>query len=146
MYDQPLREVMRRNRDKTLKVPPTTLVNEAARLMAAAGVGAVLVVEDGHLTGILTERDVLFRVVARDLDPTVTSVMQVMTLTPRTLAPEQPFGVALALMQKKGFRHVPVVQDGKPVGMVFARDALDPDLEDFVAESRRRDRYYAAID
>jgi CBS domain-containing protein len=144
MYEVPLREVMVRNHSKMLLVAPDLPVAAATRAMARAAVGAVLVVERERLIGIFTERDLLLRVVAQGLDPAVTPLSQVMTPSPRTLAPEQPFGTALALMHKKGFRHVPVVQDGRPIGIVFARDALDPDMEDFVAESRRRDRYAVA--
>ncbi len=144
MYEVPLREVMAKNRDRLVIVGPEMKVSAAACAMARASVGAVLVVQDERLIGIFTERDLAYRVVARELDPAATPLSQVMTPSPRTLAPEQPFGIALALMHKKGFRHVPVVQDGRPVGMVFARNALDPDMEDFVAESRRRDRYAIA--
>lgn len=144
MYDVPLREVMLKNRERLVLLAPATTVSEAARAMARAQAGAVLVVDDERLVGIFTERDLLARVVACDLDPAATPVSQVMTTSPRVLGPEQPFGKALALMHKKGFRHVPVVQDDKPIGIVFARDALDPDMEDFVAEARRRDRYAIA--
>jgi CBS domain-containing protein len=141
MYEVPLREVMAKNRDQLVIVGPEMTVSAAAVAMAHAGVGAVLIVQDERLVGIFTERDLAYRVVARKLDPAATPLAQVMTPSPRTLSPEQPFGIALALMHKKGFRHVPVVQDGRPIGMVLARNALDPDMEDFVAESRRRDRY-----
>ncbi len=144
MYEVPLREVMLKNQDRLVLVSPAMTVSAAARAMADAMVGAVLVVQDERLVGIFTERDLAFRVVACNLDPAQTPLAQVMTPSPRTLGPEQPFGTALALMHKKGFRHVPVVQDGRPIGMVFARNALDPDMEDFVAESRRRDRYAVA--
>lgn len=144
MYHLCLRDVMGRNRKKTLKVWPDMVVAEAARRMAAAEVGAVLVVEGERLVGIFTERDSVTRVVAAGLDPRTTTLASVMTPSPRTLAPERPFGVALALMHKHGFRHVPVVEDGKLIGVVFARNALDPDMEDFIAEARRRDRYALA--
>jgi CBS domain-containing protein len=144
MYEVPLREVMAKNHDRLVIVGPEMTVSAAACAMAQAGVGAVLVVQDEGLVGIFTERDLAYRVVARELDPAATPLAQVMTPSPRTLSPEQPFGIALALMHKKGFRHVPVVQDGRPIGMVFARNALDPDMEDFIAESRRRDRYAIA--
>jgi predicted transcriptional regulator len=51
----------------------------------------------------------------------------------------------MAMMHKYGFRRVPVVVDGRPVGLVAARNALDPDLEDFVPEARRRERYTEAV-
>lgn len=144
MYETPLREVMVKNRGRLVTAAPELRVSDAARAMARVGAGAVLVVHDGILQGIFTERDLVYRVVAHGLDPAATPLAQVMTPSPRTLGPDHPFGLALALMHKKGFRHVPVVQDGRPLGIVFARNALDPDMEDFVAESRRRDRYAIA--
>lgn len=62
----------------------------------------------------------------------------VMTVYPTTVAPDETFGYALLLMHENGFRHEPVVEDGRPVGVVSARHALDPDLEDFAAEAERR--------
>ena len=61
-----------------------------------------------------------------------------MTPDPTTVAPDETFGYALLLMHESGFRHVPVVENGRPVGVVSARHALDPDLEEFTAEAERR--------
>jgi CBS domain-containing protein len=139
MLDEPVRSVMRR----VLKAAPRTLVSKAAKLMAAKNVGAVLVIEDDSLVGILTERDIVFRVVAQGLDAQATPLSDVMTKTPHTVEPDQPFGYALLVMQENGFRHLPVIQDGKPIGIVSSRSALDPELEDFVSEASRRKRFGA---
>ena len=109
-------------------------VAEAARLMKDKRVGALLVLEGNRLAGIFTERDALFRVVAEHRDPQQTRVKDVMTVNPRTITPDRPFGHALHLMYEGQFRHVPVVQDGEPLGVVSARDALGPDLKEFVAD------------
>src|ERR687895_992806 len=114
-------------------------VAAAARLMKERRVGAILVVQDGRLAGIFTERDALYRVVAEGRDPATTRVAEVMTANPRTIAPDRPFGHALHLMYEGGFRHVPVVADGRPLGVVSARDALGPDIQQFVAELDKRD-------
>lgn len=127
--------------EKVLKAAPGILVSKAARLMAARNVGAIMVVEDDRLVGIFTERDVLFRVVARGLDSGTTTLAEVMTRAPLTVDPEKAFGYALVVMQENGFRHLPVVQDGKPVGMVSSRNAMDPELEEFVSETRRREHW-----
>ena len=110
----------------------------AARLMKERRVGAILVVQDGSLAGIFTERDALFRVIAEGRDPAATRVAEVMTANPRTIAPDRPFGHALHLMYEGGFRHVPVVDKGRPLGVVSARDALGPDLREFVADLDKR--------
>lgn len=139
MLDEPVRTVMRR----VLKAAPKTLVSKAAKLMAARNVGAVLVMEDDRLAGILTERDIVFRVVAKGLDAEATPLADVMTPEPRTVDPDKPFGYALLVMQENGFRHLPVVEDGKPIGIVSSRSAMDPELEDFVSEASRRQRFGA---
>jgi signal-transduction protein with cAMP-binding, CBS, and nucleotidyltransferase domain len=109
--------------------------------MKKKSVGAVMVVKDnGCLTGVFTERDAVFRVLAEGRDPKTTRLSDVMTPEPQTIAPEKPFGHALLMMYESGFRHVPVVEDGKPVGMVSARDALGPELQAFESELQRRTR------
>ncbi len=139
MYSQLVKTVMERK--KLLTAPPETTVSKAARLMARRKVGAVMVVEHQHLIGIFTERDALYSVIARDLDTKATTLADVMTPDPVTIGPEKSFGYALLVMYENGFRHLPVVKDGQVVGIVSARNALDPDLEEFVAESQRREQF-----
>jgi CBS domain-containing protein len=136
MYSEPIRNVMERK--KVVSAPPEATVEAAARLMAETRVGAVLVVEGRRLVGIFTERDVTFRVVAAGRDPRATRLAEVMTKEPRTISPEETFGYAMLLMHENGFRHMPVVENGEPVGVVSARHALDPELEEFESEARRR--------
>ena len=108
----------------------TATVLEAAVLMKQQGKGALLVVEGARLSGIFTERDALFRVIAAGRDPTTTKLADVMTPQPQTMHPDEPFVKALRIMHKRGFRHLPVVEHGRPLGVVSARDALDEDLDD----------------
>ncbi len=118
-----------------------TSVSEAARLMEKHKVGAVMVVDaHGQLSGIFTERDALFRVLAAGRDPATTLLSAVMTKKPQTIAPDRPVGHALHMMYENGFRHVPVVERGRPVGMISARDALGPELQEFESEVQRRQR------
>lgn len=117
-----------------------TTVLEAAKLMKRSKVGAVMVVENGRLVGIFTERDALFRVIADGRDAQHTQLSEVMTRSPQTLHPDRSFADALHIMHTGGFRHVPVVEDGRPVGMISARDALGPELEDFVFEMLRQEQ------
>ena len=139
MFDQLVRNMMERK--KFLTAPPDTTVSSAARLMASKNVGAVLVVEREELVGIFSERDVVFRVIAKGLDPKTTALAEVMTAEPKTLEPGKSYGHALLLMQENGFRHVPVVENGRPIGIVSSRNAMDPDLEEFVFEERRREHH-----
>jgi CBS domain-containing protein len=139
MFDEPVGKVMQQKR--LIKASPETLVCKAAKLMARERVGAVLIVEGEQLVGIITERDIAFRVVARGLDAETTRVADVMTRAPETVDPDKPFGYALLRMHERGFRHLPVVREGKIVGIISARNAMDPALEEFVYEGRRRERY-----
>jgi len=107
--------------------------------MAAERVGSVMVVRDGRLAGIFTERDALFRVLAARRDPETTRIADVMTANPQTITPDRPLGHAMHMMNEGGFRHVPVVVDGRPVGMVSARDALGCELLAFEQELEQRE-------
>lgn len=142
MFSQPIRSVLEPR--KLLTAPPQTSVREAAELMASRQVGAVLVIDDEHLVGIFCEADAVFRVIARGLDPRSTPLADVMTPAPWTVSPEKPFGYALSVMHEHGIRHLPVIEHGKLIGIVSARSALDPDLEEFVCEERRRKHFQAA--
>jgi len=130
---------------KPLVATAKTTVADAARLMKKHDVGALMIVDAGRLTGIFTERDALFRVIADARDPGTTPVGDVMTSRPQTIAPDKAVGHALLMMYEGGFRHVPVVVRGKPVGMVSARDALGPELEEFQAELLQREHLREVI-
>ena len=136
MFSQRIRSVMERK--KFLIAPPETTVSKAAKLMAKKNVGAVMVVADERLVGIFTERDIVFRVIAQGLDANATRLAEVMTSPPKTVHPDKSYGYALLMMHENGFRHVPVIEDGKPIGIVSSRNALDPDMEEFVSEAQRR--------
>ena len=139
MFSQTIKNVMDPNR--FLTAAPDQTVSDASSMMQTRNVGAVLVIADGKLMGIFTERDAVFRVIARGLDPTTTRLADVMTVEPITLSPEKSYGHALLLMQENGFRHLPVVQNGVPIGIISSRNAMDPEMEQFVWEERRRVHY-----
>jgi CBS domain-containing protein len=136
MFGQSVASVMERK--KILMAPPETTVSTAAELMAKKKVSAVLVVDDGRLVGIFTERDAVYRVIAKGRDARATRLAEVMTRDPITVAPEESFGYAMLMMHEHGFRHAPVIENERPVGIVSARNALDPELEEFEVEAHRR--------
>lgn len=136
MFTQPVKNLM--DPRKLILVPGSTTVREASKLMKAKHYGAVLITEGDALKGIFTERDAVFRVLAVGRDPDTTEVADVMTKEPRTISPDKAFGHAMLIMHEGGFRHLPVVDQDKLLGMVSSRMALDPDLEEFVFEERRR--------
>jgi CBS domain-containing protein len=123
-----------------ITAPQSMPVGEAARLMKSHNVGAILVVEGDQLVGVFTERDALFRVVAEGRESNATQLGAVMTRNPRTIEADSLFTLALQIMYEGGFRNVPVVENGRPVGLVSARDALGPELKDFVFEMLRHEQ------
>jgi CBS domain-containing protein len=118
-------EVMSRN---LLTVEPTTSLREAAEAMTERGVGAALVLTGEHVSGILTERDVLRAVATGPVEGT--HVAAWMTRDPETVDLSEPTGRAAALMIHGGFRHLPVVDEGKPVGIVSIRDLMRVVVDD----------------
>jgi CBS domain-containing protein len=132
-------------KQKVLAVPRTTTVSDAARLMKRHHVSAMMVVESERLVGIFTERDALFQVIAEGRNPATTRIGTVMTADPKTIAAGRPFAHAMLIMHEGGFRHVPVVDHGRPVGMVSARDALALEFKEFESELERRERITEAL-
>jgi CBS domain-containing protein len=103
-------------------------LRDAAAQMAARSVGAAIVLEGERLLGILTERDVL-RAVGADRDRS-TTVEECMTKHPETAEPSDTTDHAAALMIHGGFRHLPVVDGGRVVGIVSIRDLMRVTLDD----------------
>jgi CBS domain-containing protein len=137
MPNRPARQLVKNQR--ILTAAATLSVSEAATAMRDAKVGAIMVVNGPRLVGIFTERDALYRVLAAGKDPRRTTLADVMTVNPATIEADLPFGQALHIMYERGFRHVPVVEDGQLVGMVSARDALGPEMEQVKAELLERE-------
>jgi CBS domain-containing protein len=102
-------------------VTPSTTVAEAATIMSTNHVGSALVMEGDDLIGIFTERDVL-RAVASDFDAEHHEVGAFMTRDPTTVGPEADVQDGLSSMFAFGFRHMPVVEGGRIVGVVSMRD------------------------
>ncbi|MBI2060020.1 MAG: CBS domain-containing protein [Nitrospirae bacterium] len=101
-------------------------VEEAVAKMKDRNTGCVLVVDDGRLTGIFSERDVLLKIAATKLDQHRTRVETVMTRAPETLGLDDPIVFALNKMSVGGFRHVPIVdKDNRPVGVVSVKDIVN---------------------
>ena len=105
-------------------LPPTATVGEAVRTMLERNVGAILIVEDGgKLLGIFSERDLLTKA-AGDPDYAARPVAAFMTAQPETVRPTDPLAFVLHIMERGGYRHLPVVQNGRVLGMISVRDML----------------------
>jgi CBS domain-containing protein len=123
------------------KLPPTATVRDAAKLMATNRVSAILVTEGDRLVGIFTERDLTVRVVAEGRDPIATRLVEVMTTRPDTLAPDDSPMNALELMRIRRYRHLPVVEDGRIVGMVSIRDLYAVVKQQLELDVRQREAF-----
>lgn len=103
-------------------VGPDTLVTECVRSMAAEKIGALLVMDGDRLIGIFTERDALNKVLAAGLDPRSTKVSAVMTRDPCCVPPTLTVGAAMELVSERRFRHLPIVDQDRVVGLVSSGD------------------------
>ena len=110
-----------RNQDP-LMLPPSATVKEAAGRMRDRKVGAVLVAEGARLVGIFTGRDAVCRVLAEGKDPAATTLGEVMTYNPDSMTPSHSAIEALRLMQDARCRHLPIVHQGRVVGIVSRGD------------------------
>ena len=113
-----------------LTLGPRASVREAAGAMTRINCGSVLIMEPPHsLLGIVTERDLMTRVLAKALDPELTQVHEIMTPNPLCVPPEMRVSDAVVIMLERGFRHLPIVApEGKMMGVFSMRDALPREL------------------
>lgn len=113
-----------------LSLGPNASVWEAACVMTKANCGSVLIVDtSGNMQGIVTERDLMTRVLAKARNPEQTKVSEVMTKNPITVEPEMLVSDAVLIMIERGFRHLPIVAPGnKILGVFSVRDALPREI------------------
>ena len=116
-------------------------VRDAARYMTERRIGAVAVLDGTRLAGILSERDIMGRVVARQLDPDATRVEDVMTRELIVAEVQESHEDGVRKMKQAGCRHLPVVSAGNLVGMVSLRDLLQADLSEKDEEIRWLNAY-----
>lgn len=122
MLHEPIRKVLDDKGRHVVNLSSGGTVAAAVELMNERQIGAVLVIDDGRLAGIFTERDILTRVVAAQLDPTTTPVADVMTTALVTISPLATVKNALAVMSRERCRHLPVVDDTGLQGLVSIGD------------------------
>jgi CBS domain-containing protein len=116
-------------------VSPSQSLAEAAEVMKGEDVGSVPVVEEGRLAGILTDRDIVTRAVAERRDPGTVKVDEVLSRELVTVEPEQELDEALALMARHQVRRLPVVEEGRLVGMLAQADVAFEAKEKKVGET-----------
>lgn len=134
-----VREILEaKNRPAVVCVDPLQSVYEAIQLMDEKHVGAVLVMVDGYLMGILSERDFVRRSIVDHKMSKQIKVCEAMTHDPVTVNEQDSFVHCLALMREKHIRHLPVVRQGKAVGMISLRDLFVDALHEPYEEPERR--------
>jgi CBS domain-containing protein len=117
---QAIKELMTPN---PVCVDPHDSAADAARRMREVDSGAILVAEDGHLKGLLTDRDIVVRAVAEGRDPSQVEVQEICSAEIQALAPDDDVDRAIQLMRDQHVRRIPVVEDGdRPVGIVSIGD------------------------
>ena len=128
-----IRDVMTTNPET---LPESTTVREAAETMRANDIGDVVIVDDnGAISGILTDRDIVVRVVAEGRDPRATRIGDIASRELTAASPDDPVDRAVQLMRERAIRRLPVVDKGKPVGIVSIGDlALDRDPDSALAD------------
>jgi CBS domain-containing protein len=132
---------------RVLSLGPQASVREAAGVMTRANCGSVLIMEPPEaLLGIVTERDLMTRVLARGLDPERTTVREVMTPNPICVGPETKVSDAVVIMIERGFRHLPIIGSGKKIMGVFSvRDALPREIGSALSQAEFHEQVNDAL-
>lgn len=130
-----------------VSLSPQASVWDAACMMTKANCGSILVIDgNGLIQGILTERDLMTRVVAKALDPKATSAADVMTRNPQSVSPETKVAEAVLIMIERGFRHLPIITStGKILGVFSVRDALPREIGAAVSLAEFNDQVNDAL-
>ncbi|MEI8395091.1 MAG: CBS domain-containing protein [Rhodospirillaceae bacterium] len=129
------------NRNKLVCLPAGTSVSAASRKMFERKVGAIVVTSGQTLLGIVTERDINFKVVALNYNPDSVTLAEIMTRRPETLPPDAPVDAALEMIQSSGFRHIPVEANGTVIGMVSVRDLFMEVKRDLECDLHDREEF-----
>lgn len=122
---------------RLFSVEATRTVLEAARFMMEHNIGALPVMRNGQLAGILSERDIMNRVVAVGRTPGTTGVTEVMTANPRAVSADESVEECLFIMREFGFRHLPIVDGDELKGLVSLRDILMHQAAEIERETRK---------
>jgi CBS domain-containing protein len=129
---QRVREVMTEN---PVVLPKDASIVEAARLMRDHGIGDVIVVDGDRAEGIVTDRDIVVRAIAEGTPPDSVKVEDVVSGDLAAVTPDDSVERAIALMREKAIRRVPVVESGKPVGVISIGDlAIERDADSALAD------------
>lgn len=127
---KPIGSLLRKAHSQFCTVAPEETVFNALQLLAKHEVGALMVMQDGKLVGVVSERDYTRKVALQGRNSKETTVASIMTAQVQTVAPSTGTRACMALMREKKFRHLPVVDGDKVLGMISIRDIMDDIIDD----------------
>lgn len=136
-----VRDLLVRKGTVVVSIAPSHTVLDAAHLMNDKGIGGVVVLDEGRLVGIFTERDIMRRVVAAGRDPKLTLISDVMTTDCLTITDDVQIPVCRAMMSTRRIRHLPVMKDGGLVGVVTSGDILAFEVMQAEAQIEQLEKY-----
>jgi CBS domain-containing protein len=117
-------DILQKKGNAVIAANSNTSVLDALKLMSERNIGALLVMDDGKLTGIFSERDYARKVVLKGKASADTAVKEIMTENPFTVQPEDSIETCMGIMSDKHIRHLPVVKDGTVAGMISIGDVV----------------------
>ena len=124
-----------------ISIAPDASVFDAIKLMAEKGVGSLVVMTGDELQGIITERDYARKVIIRSRSSETTQVSEIMTTELTTASCEQTINQCMEIMTRRSIRHLPVVEDGKVIGMLSMRDLVQAIIADQQEEIEQLESY-----
>jgi CBS domain-containing protein len=127
---KPVIELLKKRDSAIYRVAPDVTVFDALHLLANYGVGALLVMVEDRLVGVLSERDYTRKVALQGLNSRETRVAEIMTPNVITVTPTTDTNACMALMSQKRIRHLPVVDGAQVIGMISIRDIMDDIIAD----------------
>lgn len=122
-------DILQKKGSAVYSVSSTQSVLDALKLMGEKNIGAVPVIDDGKLVGILSERDYARKIILKGKASHDTPVNEIMTANPFTISSDDKLDACMALMSDKKIRHLPVAKDGKVVGMISVGDVVTAIIE-----------------
>jgi CBS domain-containing protein len=129
---QTVREVMTQN---VVTLPGSAPLTDAARRMKESDIGDVIVTADGNMCGLVTDRDIVVRAIAEGRDPQSTTLDEICTHEVATVGPDDSLEQAIGIIREQAVRRVPVVEGGRPVGIVSIGDlAIERDEDSPLAD------------
>jgi len=140
-----VRNLLKLKDNAVWSTPSSATALDAVKLMAEKHIGGVLVVEDGKLVGIFTERDFAYKIGCFEKSPHEIKLSEVMTLNPITVTPDNSINDCMALMTDKHIRHLPVVEDGKLVGVISIGDVVKDLIEELQFMVTQLEKYITGL-